>query len=502
MTAELRLLQAILRQDFRAFVEKVFLALTPGGKFVRSWHLDAIAYQLERIRRGEIKRLIINMPPRSLKSIMASVAFPAYVLGLDPTRRIICASYSGELAKKHSNDFRAVLSSPWYRSTFPKTKVGPFKNNETEIELTARGSRFATSIGGTLTGRGGDIIIIDDPLKPDDALSETKRSAANQWFTNTLLSRLDDKRTGAIVVVMQRVHMDDMTGFLTEQSDEWEVLNLPAIAEADQIVPCWEGKPYYRKAGEVLSPEREPLQVLNDLKMQIGSDAFYAQYQQMPVPPGGAMIKRHWIRRYDELPPQNEHLTILQSWDTANKGGPQNDWSVCTTWLIARGMRWFLIDVCRGRVDYPELKAMVQSLAKTWKARRVLVEDAGAGTMLVQELRSRVSGIVAIRPDGDKVSRMAVASSQFEAGQVMFPERAAWLADLEAELFAFPGSKHDDQCDSISQALLNSNLSFMQKMTPEQLTVMIAEIRKLKRPGPIRRRRWNHTLSRDQAHWR
>src|SRR6202158_965640 len=152
MTSDGRLLQALLRNDFRVFMEKVFLTLTPGQTFIRSWHIDAIAYQLERVRRGEITRLIINMPPRSLKSIAASVAFPAFVLGHDPSRRIICVSYSGELAKKHSNDFRAALESPWYRTTFPTSRIGPFKNTETEIELTARGFRLATSVGGTLTG--------------------------------------------------------------------------------------------------------------------------------------------------------------------------------------------------------------------------------------------------------------------------------------------------------------------------------------------------------------
>jgi predicted phage terminase large subunit-like protein len=488
MTSDGRLLQALLRNDFRVFVEKVFLTLTPGQTYIRNWHIDAIAYQLERVRRGEIKRLIINMPPRSLKSIMASVAFPAFILGLDPTRRIICASYSGELAKKHSNDFRAVLDSRWYRSAFPGTRVGPFKNNETEIELTARGFRLAASVGGTLTGRGGDIIIIDDPLKPDDAFSETKRTGANQWFTNTLLSRLDDKRTGAIVVVMQRVHMDDMTGFLTEQSEEWEVLNLPAIADHDCTVPCWEGEPHLRKAGDVLS-EREPLYILDALKMTIGSDAFSAQYQQMPVPPGGAMIKRHWIVRYKELPPASERILVMQSWDTANKGGPQNDWSVCTTWLLARKNRWYLIDVWRDRVDYPTLKSMVESQAKQHKAQRVVIEDAGAGTMLVQELRSRVPGIIGIKPLGDKASRMAVASAKFEAGQVLLPERASWLADLESELFAFPGGKHDDQCDSISQALLDNNISWMQMLTPEDWQNILAKAR-----IPTRyslRRRWS-----------
>jgi predicted phage terminase large subunit-like protein len=385
------------------------------------------------------------MPPRSLKSIAASVAFPAFVLGHDPSRRIICVSYSGDLAKKHSNDFRAVLEAPWYRSLFPRTRVGPFKNSETEIELTERGFRLATSVGGTLTGRGGDIIVIDDPLKPDDALSDTKRSGANQWFTNTLLSRQDDKRTGVIVVVMQGVHIDDLSGFLLAQSDEWEVLSFPAIAYNDQNIPTWAGGTYH--------------------------------YQQEPAPPGGAMVKRHWVKRYRELPPDAERLFVLQSWDTASKGGPENDWSVCTTWLVARGKKWYLINVWRDRVDYPELKAKAQSLALEWKAQRVLVEDSGAGTALVQELRGRVPGVIAVNSQRDKVTRMAVASSKIEAGQVFVPERAPWLADLEAELFVFPGGRHDDQCDSISQALEDNNVSFMQWFTPADWQRVLAQAR-------------------------
>jgi hypothetical protein len=194
MKFDIRAAQAVLRNDSNAFLHKVFRTLNPGQTYIPNWHIDAICRQLERVHRGELRRLIVNMPPRSLKSITASVAFPAFVLGHDPSRRIICVSYSAELAKKHSNDFRAVVESPWYRSLFPGTRIGRFKNAEAEIEFTVRGFRLATSVGGTLTGRGGDIIVIDDPLKPDDALSESVRSAANQWFINTLLSRLDDKR--------------------------------------------------------------------------------------------------------------------------------------------------------------------------------------------------------------------------------------------------------------------------------------------------------------------
>jgi hypothetical protein len=274
---ERALLNAILRQDFGAFLRKTFDTLSPGQTFVPGWHIGALAYQLERIRRGEITRLIVNKPPRSLKSITASVAFPAFVLGHDPTRRIICASYSADLAFKLSNDFRALLDASWYQDVFPHTRIGRYKDSETEVELTRRGFRLATSTGGTLTGRGGDLIIIDDPLKPIDALSESRRLAANQWFLNTVMSRLDDKRTGAIVIVMQRVHTDDLTGFVLGQSDEWTVLSLPAIADVEQTIPVAMGNIHVRQLGDVLCPEREPLKVLERMRTQLGSDLFSAQ---------------------------------------------------------------------------------------------------------------------------------------------------------------------------------------------------------------------------------
>jgi predicted phage terminase large subunit-like protein len=452
-------LNAILRQDFGAFVHKAFNTLSPGQTYIHGWHISALAYYLERVRRGETTRLIVNMPPRSLKSITASVAFPAFVLGHDPTRRIICASYSGELAHKLSNDFRAVLASSWYQALFPNTRIGRYKDTETEIELTRRGFRLATSTGGTLTGRGGDLIIIDDPLKPLDALSEQRRKAANDWFLNTVVSRLDDKRTGAIVIVMQRVHMDDLTGFVRGQSDGWTVLSLPAIAEHTEMISLSPTDSYERRPGEVLAPDREPIEVLEQLRLQLGSDLFSAQYQQSPVPPGGAMIKRSWLRRYDELPIASRGCFIVQSWDTASKGGPDNDWSVCTTWLFTNDFQCYLLDVWRGRVDYPSLKARVEELANRWQANQIVVEESGTAIGLLDELQFRVAGITGIKPDRDKQTRMSIASAIFEAGQVHFPERAPWLPELEAELFSFPGSRHDDQVDSISQALNHAKSS-------------------------------------------
>ena len=450
------LLNAVLRRDLYSFTRKTFNMLNPGQTFVREWFLRAIAHQLERVRHGEINRLIINLPPRSLKSIMASVAFPAFVLGHDPTKRIICASYSGELSRKLSNDFRALLASEWYQAAFPNTRIGPYKDSETEIELTRRGGRLATSTGGTLTGRGGDLIIIDDPLKSTDAQSDSRRDAANQWLLNTVMSRLDDKRVGAIVIVMQRVHMDDLTGFVLGSSNDWTVLSLPAIAETSEIIALADDHFHERQPGDLLSPVREPMEVLDQLRLQLGSDTFSAQYQQAPVPPGGLMVKRHWIQRYTQKPTPEGPSFILQSWDTAMKGGPDNDWSVCTTWLETQ-QQWYLLDVWRKRVDYPTLKAAVIDQARKWHAKQVLVEESGTAIALLQELKFHVPGIVGIKPERDKETRMSTASAKFEARQVYLPERASWLPELEAELFSFPGSKYDDQINSISQALNNGH---------------------------------------------
>jgi predicted phage terminase large subunit-like protein len=450
--------KAACRQDFVSFVRKVFHVLNPSAVFHMNWHIRAIAHHLEQVRLGNIKRLIITVPPRSLKSIMCSVALPAYVLGHDPTKRLIVASYSADLAIKHANDFRTVVNSAEYRDIFPGMHISAMKNIQTEVVTTRNGFRLAISVDGTLTGRGGDIIIIDDPIAALAALSQKSRDHVRDWHFNTLLSRLDDKQNGAIVLVMQRLHEDDLAGVLLRGSDEWTVLSLPAIAEQDEQIPIGDGQVHVRHAGDVLHPEREPREVLESLR-QLGPDTFAAQYQQRPVPPGGAMIKRACVRRYDQLPTSG---LIIQSWDVANKQGEENDYSVCTTWLIDEN-RYYLTDVLRGRFDFPTLRRKVAEQAKLHKASQVLIEDAGFGTALIQDLKTADFSVIAVKPEYDKKIRMAIQAGKFENGQVLLPKEAPWLADLEAELFAFPNGRHDDQVDSISQALSYESPSFWTK---------------------------------------
>jgi hypothetical protein len=210
-----RVLQAILRTDFRAFVEYVFGLLRPGEPFKPNWHIDAMAHKVSQVAYGEVKRLIITVPPRHLKSIIASVALPAWYLGHNPSERVVCVSYSAELAKTHANDFRRVVTDPVYQAVFPKMVLA--RETDSEIHTTLRGRRFATSIGGTLTGRGGNLIIIDDPLKPADAQSQVNRERVTEWFGSTLVTRPDDKQAARTVVVMQRVHVEDLVGHLLEK---------------------------------------------------------------------------------------------------------------------------------------------------------------------------------------------------------------------------------------------------------------------------------------------
>jgi predicted phage terminase large subunit-like protein len=446
-----RYLDMIVVKDFSTFVMKVFETVSPGDVFFPNWHIDAMTYAAELVIRGKINRLIVTVPPRHLKSIIFSVALPAYLLGLDPTMRIICVSYSSELAIKHAIDFRAVLASAWYCRAFPKTMVSREKDTQFETMTTARGYRYATSLGGTLTGRGADLIVLDDPQKPEEALSEAHRNSAGRWFDTTLLSRLDSKSEGAVVMVMQRLHEDDLAGRLLEKGG-WEVLKIAAIAEQEERITVGRRHIHKRTAGTVIDSRRESLEDLEHLRQSMGELFFSAQYQQEPIPLAGNLIKAEWFKQYDVAPTYSYNDVLVISIDTAMKGAPSADYSVATVWL-ARGENSYLLDLWRERVDYPDLKRAVHGLREKYPTAALLIEDKGSGTSLIQDLRLENVTSIPINPEGDKVTRLAAVSVQFESGAVWFAKGAPWLSSLKAELLGFPNVKHDDQVDSISQAL-------------------------------------------------
>jgi predicted phage terminase large subunit-like protein len=448
--------RALMRRDLYGFIERTFYQLNPTTTFLPNWHIEAIALALEACQRGEIRRLIINQPPRSLKSHCASVAFPAFLLGLDPTAQIICASYGQELANKHALDCRTIMGSRLYQEIFPRTRLSPERQAVSEFMTTQQGFRLSTSVGGVLTGRGANLIIIDDPLKPDEALSETQRKAANDWFDHTLYSRLNDKKTGCIILIMQRLHEDDLVGHVLG-IEPWKTIRFPAIAEEDEthLIPTPDGvRRFVRRAGEALHPEREPLEILKHLREAQGEYNFAGQYQQSPSPLGGGLVKAEWFITYsaNELPSKFE--MIFESWDTANKPTELSDYSVCTTWGV-KEKHLYLLHVFRKRLGYPELKRALREQAEAFNPEVILIEDKASGTQLIQDLINE--GMHAIKRYDplmkDKTMRLSTVTSTIENGFVHLPEKAPWLGEYLHELTSFPKGKYDDQADSTSQAL-------------------------------------------------
>lgn len=446
-----RLFNALLRRDFLTFLKKVFHHVNPEESFDDNWHIHALAWHLNEVAEGRIRRLLITIPPRSLKSIAASVALPAWCLGRHPTRQIITVSYAQDLANKFSNDTRAVMTSPWYLSAFPGTRLDPKKNTEAEFMTTKRGFRLSTSVGGTLTGRGGDIIIIDDPIKPSDANSDTMRAKVIEWYVNTLLSRLNNRNKGAIVLVMQRVHEADLAAHVLEEGG-WVHLDLPAIAEEDEKIRIGPLKYHHRKVGEVLHPERISREELLRLNREIGTYNYTAQYQQRPVPKEGLLFKLPWFGRYRTAPELPRFGRYVLSWDTASKTGHYNDFSVCTVWAYVDDTH-YLVDVFRAKLEYPDLCRKVLELNSRYHPPTILIEDAGVGTSLIQDLDRRGLHIFGIRPERDKFTRAMAQTATMEAGKVFIPEWAPWLDNFLAEVSAFPGGRHDDQVDSMVQYL-------------------------------------------------
>lgn len=447
-----RKLEALLRTQFAAFAMKAAQTLDPGTNFLPNWHHEALALALDRVRVGETKRLVVNLPPRTAKSIYAT-ALCAFIHGHDPSKKIAVLSYSSELAGKLARDYRTIITSDWYRRLFPATRIGADKNTEAEIVLTARGYRLAWSMTGTITGRGADLIIIDDPIKAEDAFSETIRSGVNEAFDGTILSRLDDKQRGAIILLMQRFHPEDLSGHVLAKGG-WEHLRLSAIAEADEAIPVGGGRLHFRRAGEALHPEREPIWVYERAMADIGAMRWSAQYQQNPIPLEGNLIKWAWFERYARVPDPEPYDSIVQSWDTAGKAGATNAYSVCVTFL-KRGQKHYLLHVLREKLDYPLLKRKLIAHAAAWNATTILIEAAALGEALIQDLRADPTAPqpIAVIPERDKITRMLAASALIEARCVFIPEAAEWLGEFQTELLQFPHSARMDQVDALSQYL-------------------------------------------------
>jgi predicted phage terminase large subunit-like protein len=457
-----RLQEALLKKQasrsLYAFVEQAWAILQPSQSFQRNWHIPLICEYLEAVSVGQLKRLVINLPPRYMKSLLVSVMWPAWEWLRDPTSRWVFVSYSDQLSSKHSLDRRTLITSGWYRQNWgDRVQLSADQNAKHEFQNHRRGVMVATSIGGSITGKGGNRIVVDDPHNPLQAESDAQRETAIRYFTQTLSTRLDDKRHGAMVVVMQRLHEQDLTATCVDLG--FELLSLPAESECrTEIVFPRSGRRHVRETGDLLWPEREGPDELAHQKRVLGSAAFAGQYQQRPAPVDGNIFKKDWWQFYDELPAEVQEFA--QSWDMAFKDGPDNDYVVG---LVAarHGSQIYLVDRVKGQWSFSETCRQFEALAMRYpQAVRKLVEDAANGPAIVSFLGDRIEGVIAVTPQGGKIARARAAQPRVEAGNIYLPnprphgvliEERAWVDDFLHACTVFPRGRHDDDVDAFTQ---------------------------------------------------
>jgi predicted phage terminase large subunit-like protein len=460
-----------LRRSLYAFLVAAWPLIEPGASFVSGMHIEAICSLLEAVSRGEVRGLLINVPPRHGKSSIVSVAWPAWMWATRPQTRWLFASYAEQLAVRDSVRCRRLLESRWYRERWgARVELASDQNLKQRFETTAGGARIATSVGGGATGEGGEIIVIDDPHKIEEIASTAAREGVLDWYDGTISTRQNDPRTGANIVIGQRLHERDLFGHLLE-SGEYEHLCLPA--EYDPAHPfCWPGDPRSRP-GEPLWPERYGSAELARLKRRLGSFGAASQLQQLPAPAEGGIFKRHWWRFYDPSGRLPCFERFLQSWDLTYGAGERADYVVGQLWGQI-GADSYLLRQLRQRLEITETMAEIRSMSRSLQEQfrpqgttKILIEKAANGAAVISMLQREIPGIVAVPLQGSKLSRALAVSPQVEAGNVWLPGFASadgsgfdrgrteqWVQEFVRELETFPHAAYDDQTDAMTQALL------------------------------------------------
>jgi predicted phage terminase large subunit-like protein len=435
--------QESAKRDFLSFVKYMWPEAILGE------HHKKMAAAFNNIANGKLKRLIINMPPRHTKSEFASYLLPAFIMGREPRTKIIQATHTGELAVRFGRKVRNLMDSDKYKEVYDDVVLRADSKAAGRWDTGHGGEYFAVGVGGAMTGRGADLLIIDDPHSEQDALSDLAMENAWDWYTSGPRQRLQPG--GAIVVVMTRWNTKDLTARLlkaqtTHRADQWEVIEFPAIMPSGR--PLWPG---FWKQSELLA-----------VKASLSAQKWQAQWQQQPTNDEGAILKRDWwqVWQEDEPPPVNY---IIQSYDTAYSKKETADYSVITTWGVFypdqdSGPNIILLGVRKGRWDFPELKRVAKEEYDHWRPDNVLIEAKATGTTLQQELRRVGIPVSMYSPGGrragqDKISRAHSVAPMLEAGMVWAPY-TDWAEELVEECAAFPNGDNDDMVDSTTQALM------------------------------------------------
>lgn len=448
----IRQLQAAYRTSLYHFVRRAFVELYGEGRYVDNWAVRAMCVGVQKASLGEGERLLVTVPPRHLKSFIVSICLPAWLLGRDPRLQIIVASYASLLGEEHSRDFRRLIESQWYRSLFPHLRVASGGNRASQTVTTRGGGRLAVGRGGSVTGFGCDVLIVDDLLKADEARSPSERENAIEFYTGSLLSRFNDPQRGSVIIIQQRLHEDDLAGHVLSRGG-FDHMNLPSISVEAGAFDLGFGRTHRREVGDLLDAARFPQEALDQKRREMGSFLFSAQYQQNPTPPGGGRNRWEWFETYEGPIELEQYERVYQSWDTAWEAGPSNDYSVCLTFGYRAG-KWDLMHVLRQRLEYTDLLNAIEAQQELYGADTVIIERSNGITGMVEQLKQR-SGRShiwrTIRPVGNKEFRMISQTGWLEDGMIRMPSEAPWLADFRHEYLGFPNTKYDDQVDALSQ---------------------------------------------------
>lgn len=452
---------AVLREQAErslgAFIRQAWSVIEPGTTYIDNWHIELIAEHLQAVNSGEIRRLIINIPPRHMKSIEATVCYPVWTWIQHPEKRFIKVSYSDALSRKHNILSRDIINSPWYQQNWSdRFHLKYDVNRQNEFENNHHGMLYSTSVGGAITGNGADVIIIDDPQNPIMANSETERQNSIDFFKNTLQTRLNNPKTGAFIIIMQRLHENDLTGYILSEDLGYTHLCLPAEAPERTVITFPVSKrQIVREAGDILNPQRFDHEVIESLKKSMGSLQYAGQFQQVPAPAEGVIFKREWLHNFysDGAAPSTQDI---QSWDmafTKSEGSAK----VAGFVMGRKGADIYIKDLVNDKMTFTESVAAVRTLSGKWpRARAKVVENKANGPAIVDLLKKEIPGMVEFNPKGSKDERAISVTPYFEAGNIHFPDPKThpWVDDLIRDLLMFPKGTYKDTTDALVQGIL------------------------------------------------
>lgn len=469
MSRQLALMEREIVKD-GGFVEFVRLAWdqVEPGLLLWNWHIDAICQHLEAVTRGDIKDLLILVPPGCMKTLLTAVFWPAWEWTLKPKTKWIFASYGQSLSEKSAKQMRDLVTSPWYVERWGDMCRIDTKNSQLVklFDNTAKGFRFSTSVGGEVTGRHGDRLVFDDLVKAQDATGRASFEAvqiekANDFWTKTMATRAANPATVSRVGIMQRLHQNDTAAICKDAG--YQVLELPMEYDGNDRVTSIGFSDPRTEDHELLWPERMDQEFVDNMKATLLRD-FFAQYQQVPTPPDGIEIKDAWIKHWGEPGSQFQQIRgpdffWFQSWDLARKDKSTSDYVVGQTWA-SDGINFFLIDQTRDRWDYMRSVDEIRAFRAKWpQVTEVVIEDAANGTAAINELSKELPGIVGVTPSKSKEIRLRMCAPLFKSGNIYWPPRTSnlWVEGLRSEVLGFPHMKHDDQLDAMTQALNHHN---------------------------------------------